>query len=120
MLGPLAAVTVISGVIDLLFGYGPTWTSTVLLLWSLVGGAIIGPALLMVIAQITVRGSRLSFELSCLPRVLFLQIATALGNVGGAIDALAGRASSFERTPKGTDNTLSATTPGLYATRTRS
>ena len=118
MLGPLAMVTVVAGVIDLLFGYGPTWPSTILLLWSLLGGAIIGPALLMVIAQTSVRGSSVLYELPRLPRVLYLQIATALGNIGGAIDALAGRASVFERTPKGT-NTLSAS-PGRYATRARS
>ena len=101
ILGPLAAVTVVSGAIDLIFGYGPTAMSVVLLLYSLVGGAIIGPALLMTISQIAVRWSRLSYELPRLPRVLFLQIATGLGNIGGAIEALAGRASAFERTPKG-------------------
>ncbi|HEX3431012.1 MAG TPA: glycosyltransferase family 2 protein [Rhizomicrobium sp.] len=118
MLGPLAALTVAAGAVDLLLGYGPTWASTLLLLWSLVGGALIGPALLMVIAQIFVRGSRLSFELPRLPRVLFLQIATALGNIGGAIEALVGRASAFERTPKGGAALPAAT--GVYASRTRS
>jgi cellulose synthase/poly-beta-1,6-N-acetylglucosamine synthase-like glycosyltransferase len=118
MLGPLAAVTVISGIIDLVFGFGPTLASMILLSWSLVAGAIVGPALLMVIAQIVVRGSRLSFELPRLPRVLFLQIATALGNLGGALEALTGRASAFERTPKGTSAALS-TAPGSYAPRTR-
>src|SRR5205823_1004272 len=83
-------------VIDLIFGYGPTAMSVALLLYSLVGGAIIGPALLMTISQIAVRGSRLSYELPRLPRVLFLQIATGLGNIGGAIEALAGRASAFD------------------------
>jgi hypothetical protein len=72
----------------------------------------------MVIAQISVRGSRLSFELPRLPRVLVLQIATALGNIGGAIEALAGRTSAFERTPKGASALSTAT--GLYASRTRS
>jgi hypothetical protein len=119
MLGPLAAVTVVAGAIDLLLGYGPTWASVTLLLWSLVGGAIVGPALLMVIAQTSVRGSSVLYELPRLPRVLFLQIATALGNIGGAIEALSGRASAFERTPKGTGNTLSAAS-GIYATRSRS
>ena len=119
MLGPLAAVTVLAGAVDLLFGYGPTRTSVALLLWSLIAGAITGPALLMVIAQICVRGSSLRFELPRLPRVLFLQIATALGNIGGAIEALAGRASAFERTPKCAGAALSTAT-GLYAPRTRS
>ena len=119
MLGPLAVVTVMTGVIDLLFGYGLTWASTVLLLWSLVGGALIGPALLMVIAQNSVRSSPIWFEISCLPRVLLLQIATALGNLGGAIEALAGRASAFERTPKGGGAALSTPT-GLYVSRSRS
>jgi cellulose synthase/poly-beta-1,6-N-acetylglucosamine synthase-like glycosyltransferase len=120
MLGPLAAVTLVAGIVDLFFGYGATWASVTLLAWSLIGGAILGPALLMVIAQTCVRGSRPSIELLRLPRVLFLQIATALGNIGGAIDALAGRASAFERTPKGADNTLHAE-PGhtLYAPHTR-
>ena len=116
MLGPLAAVTVVAGAIDLLFGYGPTWASMILLLWSLVGGAIIGPALLMVIAQTSVRGSPILYELTRLPRVLFLQIATALGNIGGAIEALAGRTSAFERTPKGASTNLSPE-HRQYATR---
>lgn len=119
MLGPLAAVTVVTGVIDLLFGYGPAWASTALLLWSLVGGAIIGPALLMIIAQISVRGSSVPYEIRHLPRVLFLQIATALGNIGGAVEALVGRASAFDRTPKGAGKILSPHR-GRYATRTRS
>jgi len=119
MLGPLAAVTIFAGGIDLLFGYGPTWASMVLLLWSLIGGAIIGPALVMVIAQISVRGSSMLYEIPRLPRVLCLQIATALGNIGGAIEALFGRASAFERTPKGASNTPSVA-PGIYATRSRS
>src|SRR5205823_11247336 len=119
MLGPLAAATLVSGAVDLAFGFGPTSASMILLSWSLVAGAIVGPALLMVIAQIYVRGSRLSFELPRLPRVLFLQIVTALGNIGGAIEALAGRASAFERTPKRASAALSAA-PGNYARRTRS
>lgn len=119
MLGPLAAVTVVTGMIDLLFGYGPNWASTTLLLWSLVGGAIIGPALLMVVAQIFVRGSSVLYEIRHLPRVLFLQIATALGNVGGAVEALVGHASAFERTPKGAATILSPDRR-RYATRTRS
>ena len=119
VLGPVAAVTVTAGAIDLLFGYGPTWASMALLLWSLVGGAIVGPSLLMVIAQICVRGSSVPYELLRLPRVLFLQVATALGNIRGAIDALAGRASAFERTPKSTNDTLSPA-PEIYATRSRS
>jgi hypothetical protein len=72
----------------------------------------------MVIGQMSVRGSRLSFELPRLPRVLFLQIATALGNIGGTVEALAGRASAFERTPKGASTAIS-TVPGTYAPRTR-
>ncbi|HLY06471.1 MAG TPA: glycosyltransferase family 2 protein [Rhizomicrobium sp.] len=119
MLGPLAAVTIAAGAIDLLFGYGPTRVSMALLLWSLIGGAIVGPALLMVIAQTSVRGSSIPYEIARLPRVLFLQIATAIGNLGGAIEALAGRASAFERTPKGAGAILS-TDHGRYATRTRS
>jgi cellulose synthase/poly-beta-1,6-N-acetylglucosamine synthase-like glycosyltransferase len=118
MLGPLAAVTVVSGTVDLVFGSGPTLASIILLSWSLVAGAIVGPALLMVIGQMSVRGSRLSFELPRLPRVLFLQIATALGNIGGTVEALAGRASAFERTPKGASTAIS-TVPGTYAPRTR-
>ena len=119
VLGPLAAVTLVSGVVDLIFGYGPTAGSVALLLYSLVGGAIIGPALLMTIAQITVRGSRLSFELPRLPGALYLQITTGLGNIGGAVDALLGRASVFERTPKGSANPL-ATPPRAYVSGTRS
>lgn len=118
MLGPLAVVTVVAGVVDLLFGYGPTWASMILLLWSLIGGAIVGPALLMVVAQVCVRGSSTLYEIRHLPRVLFLQIETALGNIGGAIEALAGRASAFERTPKG-EPAMLPPDPGAYATRTR-
>jgi cellulose synthase/poly-beta-1,6-N-acetylglucosamine synthase-like glycosyltransferase len=118
MLAPLAAVTVVSGAVDLLIGFGPTRASMILLLWSLVGGAIVGPALQMLVAQIYVRGSRLSFELPRLPRVLFLQIATALGNIGGAIEALLGHASAFERTPK-TAGTALSSAPAIYAPRTR-
>ena len=119
MLGPVAAVTVIAGAIDLVFGYGPTRASVALLLWSLIGGAIVGPSLLMVIAQTSVRGSSVLYELLRLPYVLLLQIATAFGNIRGAIDALAGRASAFERTPKGASDTLPAAS-GIYATRSRS
>lgn len=119
MLGPLAGITIVAGTIDLFFGYGPTWASMTLLLWSLIGGAVIGPALLMVIGQVSVRRSSALYELPRLPRVLFLQIATALGNIGGAIDALTGRASAFERTPKGA-GAAGSTNHGQYAARTRS
>lgn len=118
ILGPLAGVTVVSGAIDLLLGYGPTLASLTLLLWSLIIGAVVGPATLMVIAQTSVRGSSTLQEIVRLPRVLFLQIATGLGNIGGAIDALAGRTSAFERTPKGARTILSNSS--AYASRTRS
>jgi cellulose synthase/poly-beta-1,6-N-acetylglucosamine synthase-like glycosyltransferase len=116
MLGPLFVVTLITGIIDLTIGRGPTWSSMTLLALSLLGGAIIGPALLMLTGQIVVRGSTLAFELPRLPRVIGLQIANGLANLGGAVEALAGRATAFERTPKSAEDRLQ----GQYAPRTGS
>lgn len=114
MLGPLFVLTLVTGLIDLTAGYGPTPVSISLLALSLLGGAIIGPATLMLTGQIMVRGSTLSFELPKLPRVIGMQIANGLANLGGAIDALLGRATAFERTPKSSEEQIR----GHYAPRT--
>jgi cellulose synthase/poly-beta-1,6-N-acetylglucosamine synthase-like glycosyltransferase len=114
MLGPLFVVTLLTGTIDLTIGYGPTWASLSLLVLSLLGGAIVGPALLMLTGQVVARGSTLSFELPRLPRVLGMQLLNGLANLGGAIDALLGRATAFERTPKSAEDELQA----HYAPRT--
>ena len=119
MLGPLFALTAATGVVDLTLGSGPTTLSVTLLALSLIGGAIIGPALLILIGQIFVRGSNLSSELPRLPGVLGLQIATGLANLGGAVEALAGRATTFERTPKSAESAIPAAR-GRYAPGTRS
>lgn len=100
MLGPLFVLTMATGVIDLTIGYGPTGPAIALLAFSLVGGALIGPALLILMGQMLVRGATLATELPRLPGVLGLQISTGLANLGGAVDALSGRSSAFERTPK--------------------
>jgi cellulose synthase/poly-beta-1,6-N-acetylglucosamine synthase-like glycosyltransferase len=114
MLGPLFVVTLLTGLIDLTVGYGPTWASVSLLAFSLLGGAFIGPALLMLIGQIVVRNSTLAFELPRLPRIIGLQIANGLANLGGAVEALIGRATTFERTPKSPEDRIQ----GHYAPRT--
>ncbi|HEX3665257.1 MAG TPA: glycosyltransferase [Rhizomicrobium sp.] len=114
MLGPLFVVTLITGLVDLFVGYGPTRASVSLLAFSLLGGAIIGPAMLMLIGQIMARGSTLSFELPRLPRVLEMQIANGLANLGGAVEALLGRTTAFERTPKTSEDGIQ----GQYASRT--
>jgi cellulose synthase/poly-beta-1,6-N-acetylglucosamine synthase-like glycosyltransferase len=100
MLGPLFALTAATGLVDLTLGYGRTWPASVLLAFSLLGGALIGPALLILMGQTLVRGATLTSELPRLPGVLGLQISTGLGNLGGALEALTGRATAFERTPK--------------------
>jgi cellulose synthase/poly-beta-1,6-N-acetylglucosamine synthase-like glycosyltransferase len=100
LLGPLFTLTLASGVIDLSVGYGPTWTSMLLLAASLLGGAIIGPAALMLAAQILVRGSTLAVEIPRLPRVLAFQLGNGLANLGAAVEAVFGRETAFERTPK--------------------
>ncbi len=114
MLGPLFVVTLVTGLIDLTIGYGPTRVSVSLLALSLLGGAIIGPAMLMLIGQIMVRGSTLSFELPRLPRVIAMQLANGLANLGGAVEALLGHATAFERTPKTAEDGIR----GHYAPRT--
>jgi hypothetical protein len=114
MLGPLFVVTLATGLIDLLAGYGPTWASVSLLALSLLGGAIIGPAVLMLTGQIVVRRSTLAFELPRLPRVIGMQLANGLANLGGAVEALIGRATAFERTPKSSEGGIR----GHYAPRT--
>ncbi|MGH6890393.1 MAG: glycosyltransferase [Rhizomicrobium sp.] len=116
LLGPLFALTLVSGAIDLSIGYGPTWPSLLLVGLSLVGGGIIGPAALMLTAQILVRGSRWETELPGLPRILAFQLGNGLANIGGAIDALLGRATVFERTPKQADISIEK----CYAPRTGS
>ena len=67
---------------------------------SLLEGAIIGPAMLILISQVFVRGSRLSSELPRLPAVVGLQILMGLANLRGTVQALIGRGTAFERTPK--------------------
>jgi cellulose synthase/poly-beta-1,6-N-acetylglucosamine synthase-like glycosyltransferase len=116
LVGPLFALTLVSGVIDLCFGYGPTWPAMLLVGMSLLGGGIIGPAALMLTGQILVRGSTWKAELPRLPRILALQLANGLANVGGAFDALLGRATAFERTPKRADMPIE----NCYAPRTGS
>jgi len=114
MLGPLFVVTFLTGLIDFTIGYGPTWASLSLLALSLLGGAIVGPAILMLTGQIMARSSTLSFELPRLPRVIGMQLLNGLANLGGAMDALLGRATAFERTPKSAEDGLQA----HYAPRT--
>jgi cellulose synthase/poly-beta-1,6-N-acetylglucosamine synthase-like glycosyltransferase len=100
LLGPLFALTLTSGAIDLSAGYGPTWLSMSLLALSLLGGAIAGPAALILTAQILVRGSSFAIEIPRLPRILALQLGNGLANLGGTVEALFGRATAFERTSK--------------------
>ncbi len=100
MLGPLVALTVATAAIDLTLGYGLTWPVAALVALSLLEGAIIGPSLLMLTGQVFVRGSNPGAELVRLPAALGLQIATGIANFGGAVEALFGRSSAFERTPK--------------------
>jgi len=114
MLGPLFVLTMATGIVDLIFGQGPGWASISLLAFSLLGGAIIGPAVLMLTGQIMVRGSTLAFELPRLPRVIGLQLANGLANLGGTLEALIGRATAFERTPKSAEDGIR----GHYAPRT--
>ena len=114
MLGPLFVVTLTTGLIDLTLGNGPTWASISLLAFSLFGGAIIGPAMVMLTGQIMVRDSTLAFEMPRLPRVIGMQLVNGLMNLGGAVEALIGRATVFERTPKSTENGIQ----GHYAPRT--
>jgi len=106
MIGPVFAPTLAMTIIDFVWGYGPTPAVVALIALSLLQGAIVGPAMLMLTGQILVRGSSLAFELPRLPAVLGLQIVTGVANFGGAIEALLGRGSAFERTPKGADATI--------------
>ncbi|MGH6878869.1 MAG: glycosyltransferase family 2 protein [Rhizomicrobium sp.] len=106
MLGPLFVVTLVTGAIDLTLGYGPTWPALTLVMLSLLGGAILGPAVLILMGQVFVRGASLVSELPRLPGVLGLQIATAFANLWGAVEALAGRTTPFERTPKTAQNAV--------------
>lgn len=116
LLGPLFALTFASGAVDLTIGFGPTVSSMLLLGVSLLGGAIIGPAALMLTAQILVRGSTWKAELPRLPRIVVFQLGNCLANLGGAVEALLGRATDFERTPKQSDISIEK----CYAPRTGS
>jgi cellulose synthase/poly-beta-1,6-N-acetylglucosamine synthase-like glycosyltransferase len=100
MLGPLVALTIFAAGIDLGMGYGPTWPVLGLVALSLIEGAIVGPATLMLVGQVLVRGSKISTELPRLPTVIGLQILMGLANFGGAVQAIIGRGTAFERTPK--------------------
>ena len=100
ILGPLFALTVVTAAIDFTMGYGLTWPVAALIALSLLEGAIIGPAMLILISQVFVRGSRLSSEISRLPAIVGLQILMGLANLRGTVQALTGRGTAFERTPK--------------------
>lgn len=119
MLGPLFAVTLLTGAVDLLRGYGPTPLSVAFITFSLVGGALVGPALLILMGQVLVREASLFSEFLRLPSILAMQISTGFANIGGAVDALIGRATAFERTPKSAQNALTSPQNG-YASTTRS
>jgi cellulose synthase/poly-beta-1,6-N-acetylglucosamine synthase-like glycosyltransferase len=106
MLGPLLALTLTTALIEFTVGRGPTWPVIALAALSLLEGVIVGPALLFLTGQILLRRSSFASEFSRLPTVLCLQIVVGLANFTGALEALFGLGTPFQRTPK--DATQSA------------
>ncbi len=118
LLGPLFALTATTAAIDFTMGYGITWPVAALIALSLLEGAIIGPAMLILISQIFVRGSRLASELPRLPAVVGLQVLMGLANLRGTVQALIGRSTAFERTPKLAAQTAVSSGHARYAPET--
>ncbi len=119
VLGPLLAITLITAALDFTVGYGPTWPALTLIALSLLEGVIAGPALLLVTGQVLVRGANLAEELVQLPIVLGLQVMIGLANFTGALEALFGFGTPFQRTPKdATETTI--VSQSEYAPRTGS
>ena len=99
LFGFLFGVTVLTGLVDLAFGQGFT-VATVALLTCLAVLGIGGPAALQLVGQKDARGSHIGTELGWLPIVTTLRLGVGLANVGGAAEALFGKATEFVRTPK--------------------
>jgi len=101
LLGPLFAVTLTSAALDFAIGPGPTWSVVALFALAALEGAILGPMALILTGQLLTRGATLRSELPKLPIVMGLQLYVGLANLGGAVEALFGHDTAFERTPKG-------------------
>jgi cellulose synthase/poly-beta-1,6-N-acetylglucosamine synthase-like glycosyltransferase len=99
LFGLLFGLSLVSGVIDGVFGRGLTPLALALLaivLAEVVGG----PLLLQVAAQKFVRGRSVVAEVARLPMVAACQVAVSLVNLGAGLEAVLGRGTDFERTPK--------------------
>jgi cellulose synthase/poly-beta-1,6-N-acetylglucosamine synthase-like glycosyltransferase len=100
-LGPLLGITLASAAFDFIVGEGPTWPAALLFGLAALEGTVLGPAALILTGQLLTRGARLHSELPKLPLVMGLQLYMGLANLGGAVEALLGHDTAFERTPKG-------------------
>ena len=97
--GPLLLVAFASAGLEI--GLTGALTPGVRLLAVLVAGEmILGPALLQLAGQVMARRAKMIRELAHLPITLGLQLLVGLANLGGSIEALAGRPSAFIRTAK--------------------
>jgi cellulose synthase/poly-beta-1,6-N-acetylglucosamine synthase-like glycosyltransferase len=99
LFGLMFGLTVVSGLIDLILGRGLTMASG-LLLAVLLAEVLGGPMLLQLAGQTLVRRRRLSAELLQLPLTMAFQLSVSLVNLAAGFEALMGRTSPFERTPK--------------------
>lgn len=99
LFGMLFGLTLVSGVIAMIFGGGlpPVGYGLIVLLLAEVLG---GPMLLQLAGQKFVRGRKLIAEIGRMPGVMGFQVGVSLVNLGAGLEALFRRRTDFERTPK--------------------
>jgi cellulose synthase/poly-beta-1,6-N-acetylglucosamine synthase-like glycosyltransferase len=97
--GPAVGIAVVTGVVDILDGTGLTPLSATLLAWAVLQG--LGVLMtMMLLGQKLVRGTPMREEVKRFPEGIALFLYGAVSNLGGVVEAFAGRATGFVRTPK--------------------
>jgi GT2 family glycosyltransferase len=99
MNGLLIGTAVGAGVLDVVFGRGPTPLVVALTAFALIEG-LGSLAVMLLLGQQIARGAELRAELRRLPRAMWLIHYVGTMNLRGVLEALIGRASAFVRTPK--------------------
>jgi len=114
--GPAVGVAVAAGLVDLTLGAGLTPLAASLLFWAVVQG--VGVLMtMMLLGQKLVRGATFRAELARFPEAIALFFYGAVSNLGGVAEALAGRTTSFVRTPKEGARGLDHPTPAETTTK---
>ncbi len=97
--GPLVGLMVAAGLVDVLFGPGPTFPvatlfALALLLWAATAAAT------MLLGQHLARGASMMAEVKRMPAIILTSLYGSLSNLQGVFEGWTGRASGFVRTPK--------------------